>query len=213
MRPCPLILAPTDLEEALKPAEGRQSYPAHGLPPTSRGFGHKLLRVSNSVFYVPSGLTDYGNSDIIIAGHVHPTGGGNSISSRLKAVAPRHRLGVMAAAFQEIKQSLRRLYLDDPRPWLAGFSGGKVSAGGIPNRERRTSNDQVSPALRTRRSTPDTFSACTAVESDKASEGLLARGDGRTEKLIEFGDGYETRSRIVPLTIHRKQDVCYFSAP
>ena len=29
--------------------------------------------------------------------------------------------------FQDIKDSLRRLYLDDERPWLVGFSGGKDS--------------------------------------------------------------------------------------
>ncbi len=29
--------------------------------------------------------------------------------------------------FQEIRSSLRQLYLDDPRPWLVGFSGGKDS--------------------------------------------------------------------------------------
>jgi 3'-phosphoadenosine 5'-phosphosulfate sulfotransferase (PAPS reductase)/FAD synthetase len=28
--------------------------------------------------------------------------------------------------FQEIKDGLRRLYLEDPRPWLVGFSGGKA---------------------------------------------------------------------------------------
>lgn len=33
----------------------------------------------------------------------------------------------MAAAFQEIKNFLRDLYLDDPRPWLVGYSGGKDS--------------------------------------------------------------------------------------
>jgi hypothetical protein len=27
--------------------------------------------------------------------------------------------------FQEIKASLERLYLEDKRPWLVGFSGGK----------------------------------------------------------------------------------------
>ena len=27
--------------------------------------------------------------------------------------------------FQEIKDSLRQLYLEDKRPWLVGFSGGK----------------------------------------------------------------------------------------
>ena len=29
--------------------------------------------------------------------------------------------------FQEIKDGLRKLYLEDPRPWLVGFSGGKDS--------------------------------------------------------------------------------------
>ena len=65
----------------------------------------------------------------------------------------KHRLAVMVAVFQGIKQSLRRLYLDGARPWLIGFSGGII---------------------------------CTVVERDKASEGLLASGDERMEKLIEF---------------------------
>jgi DNA sulfur modification protein DndC len=29
--------------------------------------------------------------------------------------------------FQEIKSSLQQLYLEDKRPWLVGFSGGKDS--------------------------------------------------------------------------------------
>ena len=29
--------------------------------------------------------------------------------------------------FQDIRASLRRLYLEDERPWLVGFSGGKDS--------------------------------------------------------------------------------------
>ena len=29
--------------------------------------------------------------------------------------------------FQEIKDALRQLYLEDKRPWLVGFSGGKDS--------------------------------------------------------------------------------------
>jgi hypothetical protein len=28
-------------------------------------------------------------------------------------------------AFQDISHSLRQLYLEDERPWLLGFSGGK----------------------------------------------------------------------------------------
>ena len=31
------------------------------------------------------------------------------------------------SAYQEIKSLLGRLYLDDPRPWLVGLSGGKDS--------------------------------------------------------------------------------------
>jgi len=30
-----------------------------------------------------------------------------------------------STSYQEIRDSLRQLYLDDPRPWLVGFSGGK----------------------------------------------------------------------------------------
>jgi DNA sulfur modification protein DndC len=30
-----------------------------------------------------------------------------------------------ATSYHDIKSSLRQLYLDDPRPWLVGFSGGK----------------------------------------------------------------------------------------
>ena len=33
-----------------------------------------------------------------------------------------------ASAYQDIKKSLRQLYLEDTRPWLLGFSGGKDSA-------------------------------------------------------------------------------------
>jgi NH3-dependent NAD+ synthetase len=32
-----------------------------------------------------------------------------------------------AATYQQIKDSLRQLYADDPRLWLIGFSGGKDS--------------------------------------------------------------------------------------
>ena len=32
-----------------------------------------------------------------------------------------------ATSYLDIKSSLRQLYLDDPRPWLVGFSGGKDS--------------------------------------------------------------------------------------
>ena len=32
-----------------------------------------------------------------------------------------------ASSYTDIKDSLRNLYLEDPRPWLVGFSGGKDS--------------------------------------------------------------------------------------
>ena len=32
-----------------------------------------------------------------------------------------------ATSYHDIKSSLRQLYLDDHRPWLVGFSGGKDS--------------------------------------------------------------------------------------
>jgi tRNA(Ile)-lysidine synthase TilS/MesJ len=33
----------------------------------------------------------------------------------------------MASKYNEISDSLKALYLEDPRPWLVGFSGGKDS--------------------------------------------------------------------------------------
>ncbi|MBI2058416.1 MAG: DNA phosphorothioation system sulfurtransferase DndC [Nitrospirae bacterium] len=33
----------------------------------------------------------------------------------------------MTGGYQEIRESLSRLYIEDPRPWLVGFSGGKDS--------------------------------------------------------------------------------------
>jgi hypothetical protein len=32
-----------------------------------------------------------------------------------------------ATSYRDIKSALRQLYLDDPRPWLVGFGGGKNS--------------------------------------------------------------------------------------
>jgi len=52
-----------------------------------------------------------------------------------------------ATSYHDIKSSLRQLYLDDPRPWLVGFSGGKDSTmlaslivevvAGIPDGQRK----------------------------------------------------------------------------
>lgn len=41
--------------------------------------------------------------------------------------APFHPPHTRAHVLQEIRDSLRDLYLNDPRPWLVGFSGGKDS--------------------------------------------------------------------------------------
>lgn len=34
---------------------------------------------------------------------------------------------MIASVYQDIKNNLRELYLEDTRPWLVGFSGGKDS--------------------------------------------------------------------------------------
>ena len=44
----------------------------------------------------------------------------NPMASQTPALTP-------LPPFAEIKDGLRRLYLEDPRPWLVGFSGGKDS--------------------------------------------------------------------------------------
>jgi len=44
----------------------------------------------------------------------------------LQSTAGSATLAPMAATiFQDIKGSLRQLYLKDERPWVLGFSGGK----------------------------------------------------------------------------------------
>lgn len=143
--------------------------------------------------------------------------------------------------FREISKTLRQLYLDDARPWLVGFSGGKDSTLvaalvfdavlSVPPEQRTKpvtilstdkckagiSHKRVQRSQRTRRADGVTLSAslgeragvrcripltCTAVERDNRvaratrprvsathrynSEGLLASGDDRMEKLIEF---------------------------
>ena len=50
-----------------------------------------------------------------------PVGGAASAGAR------RREKLTMASRYQEIAESLRALYLEDPRPWLVGFSGGKDS--------------------------------------------------------------------------------------
>jgi len=80
--------------------------------------------------------------------------------------------------YQEIEDSLRRLYVADPRRWLVGYSGGSSSCHAEP----------VEPSLTRRRccvrqpSLSSSFCGnsrfgcwtCTVVERDKASDGLLA---------------------------------------
>ncbi len=55
-------------------------------------------------------------------------GRGSEWDFRLEMVRLHVTLAPMgASAYTEIKDSLRKLYLEDPRPWLVGFSGGKDS--------------------------------------------------------------------------------------
>jgi hypothetical protein len=98
-----------------------------------------------------------------------------------------------STSYQEIEDSLRQLYVDNPRPWLVGFSGGKDSrtsrkseirtAKGEPEK-RDSAFCILNSALRV--GTPSCgnshfgFWACTVVERDNVSEGLLADGDERT---------------------------------
>ena len=54
---------------------------------------------------------------------------------------------MVASSYSDIRSSLRQLYLEDPRPWLVGFSGGKDSTmlaslivevvAGIPDDQRK----------------------------------------------------------------------------
>jgi hypothetical protein len=94
------------------------------------------------------------------------------------------------SAYRGIKDALCRLYIDDPRPWLVGFSGDKDR---ISHKRAQGAQKSLRPlrafaatTFGTRHSTLDTSPTCTVVERDKASEGLLAAGDERMEKLIEF---------------------------
>jgi len=49
-------------------------------------------------------------------------------NTELTPAASRYKLpGMAVRTYQEIRDSLRRLYLEDARPWLVGFSGGKDS--------------------------------------------------------------------------------------
>jgi 3'-phosphoadenosine 5'-phosphosulfate sulfotransferase (PAPS reductase)/FAD synthetase len=114
-----------------------------------------------------------------------------------------------ATSYHDIRSSLRQLYLDDPRPWLVGFSGGKDSTmlaslilqkpnpWGGDNRPlykvyANASNGECPIQIDT--STPSCGNSrfgcwtCTVVDRDKASEGLLAAGDERMEHLIQFRD-------------------------
>ena len=98
-----------------------------------------------------------------------------------------------ASSYQDIKSSLRQLYLDDPRPWLVGFSGGKDNTmlaflilqkpnpWGGDNRPlyklyANASSGECPIQIDT--STPSCANSrfgcwtCTVVDRDKASEGL-----------------------------------------
>jgi hypothetical protein len=167
-------------------------------------------------------------------------GHSNKNSEILTRIAP--------SAYLDIKESLRWLYLEDNRPWLVGFSGGKDSTMlaslvfdavlSIPAEQRKkpvsvlcidtrveipaivemvdgtlakmhkcSQHNSLNIDVNLLKPPPEqsfwvniigrgypppnhTFRfgcwTCTVVERDKASEGLLASGDERMERLIEF---------------------------
>ena len=51
-----------------------------------------------------------------------------------------------SASHQQLNNSLRQLHVENERPWLVGFSGGKDSTGQITNAELRMANKQHSNA-------------------------------------------------------------------
>ena len=48
-----------------------------------------------------------------------------------------------SASHQQLNNSLRQLHLENERPWLVGFSGGKDSTGQITNAELRMANESL----------------------------------------------------------------------
>jgi 3'-phosphoadenosine 5'-phosphosulfate sulfotransferase (PAPS reductase)/FAD synthetase len=43
------------------------------------------------------------------------------------SLVPNRSINMPSSVYRDIKKSLEQLYLQDERPWLAGFSGGKDS--------------------------------------------------------------------------------------
>src|SRR3970040_284500 len=52
---------------------------------------------------------------------------GKGSRTRHQTAHPNNITRMTTGTYQDIKTSLRQLYLDDERPWLVGFSGGKDS--------------------------------------------------------------------------------------
>lgn len=85
-----------------------------------------------------------------------------------------------ASSYTDIKRSLAQLYLDDSRSWLVGFGGGKDSttAASLVVQIGTSTSSCSHSRLGCR--------TCTVVERDKVSDRLLASGDERMQKLVEF---------------------------
>jgi DNA sulfur modification protein DndC len=73
------------------------------------------LTTSPDVGHLTDDNDALGNGELKVVEKGHS----NKNSGALTEVAP--------TAYRDIKESLRRLYLEDDRPWLVGFSGGKDS--------------------------------------------------------------------------------------
>lgn len=64
-----------------------------------------------------------------ISGELHQsnTVASAELATPLPLTIREERPGIMSTAFQDIRNAMLRLYLDDERPWLVGYSGGKDS--------------------------------------------------------------------------------------
>jgi hypothetical protein len=106
---------------------------------------------------------------------------------------PRVRLMLApmgASSYSDIKRSLRQLYLDNPRPWLVGFSGGKDS---------------------TVLSSRITGSSCPAIPSTGLSQRIWRGSASRS--LVRPRDFSQRHPHQDPLRLGWRTTRSYFSRP
>jgi 3'-phosphoadenosine 5'-phosphosulfate sulfotransferase (PAPS reductase)/FAD synthetase len=100
------------------------------------------------------------------------------------------------SSYSDIKDSLGHRYLEGPRPWLVGFSGGKDSTMlALLNHLLHTPYANVGCAewlipreSSARNSSNPPFGGwtCTVLSRDKASKGPISNDHKRIERLVEF---------------------------